>query len=369
MISEINTIIDLKKFIKNSNFKKIFLISGQKSFQNSNLKETIKNLEKKYEVKYYFKTNYLPNFQELIEIMIQLRKFKPDLILAVGGGSVIDYAKIANSVEPVEELKNHIINYSYPFKKKYTKLLVVPTTAGSGAEVTSNSVIYLDNIKYSLENDLLKPDFYFLIPELIIKCPYKIKSSSGFDALAQALESIISIKSNDESLNYAKKSIELTDKYYINFVEKPNFENATQMLISSNLAGKAIDITKTTAPHAVSYPFSNLFKLSHGHAVSLFFEDFFKFNYNNLKQSQTKFNLAERFEIIFKSLKVNNIEEFIIKIKKIKNKAGLDDNFKKMKIDISSHLENILKGINILRLKNNPIVLSEKKIVDIIKSK
>ena len=81
-----------------------------------------------------------------------------------------------------------IINYSYPFKKKYTKLAVIPTTAGSGAEVTSNAVIYVDNIKYSLESDLLIPDYFFLIPEFLISAPSSIKSSAGFDAIAQALE-------------------------------------------------------------------------------------------------------------------------------------------------------------------------------------
>ena len=69
------------------------------------------------------------------------------MILAVGGGAVIDYAKIANVIEIRNDLKDLIVNYSYPFKDKYTKLAVIPTTAGSGAEVTSNAVIYLNGIK------------------------------------------------------------------------------------------------------------------------------------------------------------------------------------------------------------------------------
>ena len=89
------------------------------------------------------------------------------------------------------DLSDLIINYSYPYKKKFTKLAVIPTTAGSGAEVTSNAVIYVDNIKYSLESDLLIPDYFFLIPEFLISAPDKIKSSAGFDAIAQALESLI----------------------------------------------------------------------------------------------------------------------------------------------------------------------------------
>ena len=83
------------------------------------------------------------------------------MILGVGGGAVIDYAKMANVVDVRPDLENLIINYSYPFKKKNTKLAVIPTTAGSGAEVTSNAVIYVDGIKHSFESELLIPDNFF----------------------------------------------------------------------------------------------------------------------------------------------------------------------------------------------------------------
>ena len=71
------------------------------------------------------------------------------MILAIGGGAVIDYAKMANVVDLRDDLSELIVNYTYPFKK-YTQLVVVPTTAGSGAEVTSNAVIYVNGIKHSL---------------------------------------------------------------------------------------------------------------------------------------------------------------------------------------------------------------------------
>ena len=71
------------------------------------------------------------------------------------------------------------------------------------------------------------------------------------------------------------------------------------MAIASNLAGKAINISKTTAPHAVSYPFTSLFNVSHGHAVGLFFEKFFSFNYENKDKSETSFDLKKRFDLIF----------------------------------------------------------------------
>ena len=110
------------------------------------------NFLKTKNINFFIKSSYFPILEELVEIIKSIRNFKPDLIIAVGGGSVIDYAKIANIVDIREDLSDLIVNYSFPFKKKYTKLLVIPTTAGSGAEVTSNAVIYIDGIKYSFES-------------------------------------------------------------------------------------------------------------------------------------------------------------------------------------------------------------------------
>ena len=110
-------------------------------------------------------------------------------------------------------------------------------TAGSGAEVTSNAVIYVEGIKHSFESELLIPDNFFLIPEFLISAPNNIKASA-VDAIAQALESLISKKSNAESVNYALKSLEISSKSFISFVDQPDLKNAFEMSIASNLAGK-----------------------------------------------------------------------------------------------------------------------------------
>ena len=112
--------------------------------------------------------------KELKNIIIALGNFSPDLIVAIGGGSVLDYAKIANSLYDAESLKKQIIQSKYKFHKR-SKLLAIPTTAGSGAEVTANAVIYIDKTKYSVENQILLPDYFLLFPELIINLKKKIK--------------------------------------------------------------------------------------------------------------------------------------------------------------------------------------------------
>jgi alcohol dehydrogenase class IV len=362
----VNSAEDIKKFINDKSFKKIFVLCGKKSFVTSGAENLFKKLIIDKEIKLFYKKSELPILEELIQIINDIKNFKPDLILAVGGGAVIDYAKIANVVDVREDLADLIVNYSYPFKKKYTKLTVIPTTAGSGAEVTSNAVIYVDGIKHSFESELLIPDNFFLIPEFLISAPNKIKASAGFDAIAQALESLVSKKSNEQSVEYASKSLRVSINSFISFVNNPNIKNATEMSIAANLAGKAISISKTTAPHAASYPFTSLFNISHGHAVSLFFERFFKFNYNNLDKSETSFDLKKRFDLIFNLFDVPNINDFNSKISLIKNQAKLEDNLIKLDINIQQSSENIFKGINLLRLGNNPVKIDGKDILNII---
>ena len=362
----INSIDDVTKFLNDKSFKKIFLLCGKNSFVNSGAENLFNRNIDKNNIKLFFKISKIPNLDELIEIIKEIKIFKPDLILAIGGGAIIDYAKIANLVDDRPDIANLIINYSYPLKNKNAKLAVIPTTAGSGAEVTSNAVMYVNGIKYSFESELLIPDYFFLVPEFLISAPYNIKASSGFDALAQALESLVSKKSNSESIDYALKSIKISLDSFVSFLNNPNLKNASEMSIASNLAGKAINISKTTAPHATSYPFTSLFNISHGHAVSLFFENFFKFNYDNLDKSETSFDLRKRFELIFKLFDVKNINDFNSKISLIKKKAQLEDNLEVLDININQSSKEIIKGINLLRLGNNPVKLTDKDILKII---
>ena len=161
----LNQIIDKKKY------KKIFIISGYKSFKYSGIKKVINFNNKKKNFFYFFKRFYLPNIDELLSLTISISKIKPDIIIAVGGGAVLDYAKIANiiDIKNLKKLKKKIINYETPGEKKNYPLIAIPTTAGSGAEATSNAVIYINKIKYSVEGKIIKPDYYFLIPALIHK--------------------------------------------------------------------------------------------------------------------------------------------------------------------------------------------------------
>ena len=112
----INTTEDIKKFIHDTSFKKIFVLCGKKSFAISGAQLFFKELLNNKEIRFFYKSSELPVLEELIKIINDIKIFEPDLILAVGGGAVIDYAKISNVVDVRPDLASLIVNYNYPFK-------------------------------------------------------------------------------------------------------------------------------------------------------------------------------------------------------------------------------------------------------------
>ena len=138
--------------------------------------------------------------------------------------------------------------------------------------------------------------------------------------------------------------------------------------MAANLSGEAINISKTTAPHAVSYPFTSIFNISHGHAVSLTLNKFLKFNYKNISKSSCSFNLEERFNKMFNISKTKNIEEFLSFISRLKKEAELEQDFTKLGVNIISDYPKIISGVNILRLSNNPIELKKDELKNIIQN-
>ena len=139
------------------------------------------------------------------------------------------------------------------------------------------------------------------------------------------------------------------------------------MCLAANLSGEAINITKTTAPHALSYPFTAHFGISHGHAVSLTLNDFLKFNFKNYHYSYPEIDLKNRFKIIFDSMNCKNIYELDSFLKLLKKKTFLIDNFESLGISLPRDLGKILKGVNLQRLKNNPIKLKKNDLVSVLK--
>ncbi len=368
MVNDNKSELSLIKFLRENKENRIYILSGKNSYNLSGAKSFFDRYLSKHKKKIYFKTQKYPKIEELKKIILDIKNFDPKIIIAVGGGSVIDYAKIANNLNNIDKLKLDILNSKNKFNK-IAELVAIPTTAGSGAEITSSAVIYINKIKYSVEGNQMIPDHFFLIPKFILKNKRNLKSSSGFDAISQSIESLISMRSNNTSVMFAKKSLKISLKYFLPYLKKPSFLNSNKMLIASNLSGKAIAISKTTAPHAVSYPLTSHFGISHGDAVSITLEDFLLFNYLNIHKSNANFNLKSRYNILFNLTNSNNIFDLIKYIKNIKTLAKTESSFNKLNLKKEILIPKVLNEVNIKRLSNNPVPLDTDAIKFIFETK
>tara|TARA_A100001011_G_C14320665_1_gene850463 strand:- start:4956 stop:6050 length:1095 start_codon:yes stop_codon:yes gene_type:complete len=362
----LSSIKDIKNLISNSKINKILIISGKNSFYKTGADKYFSELLKKYITYLYLKKEKLPEFKELKKIIKIKENFKPDLIIAVGGGCAMDLAKISSVFELSSDFKSRIINSE--ISKKKTKLLAIPTTAGSGAEVTSNAVIYINNLKYSVENDKIKPDYFCLLPELLLSSTKQLDATAGFDAVSQAVESLFSRKSNSQSILFAKKALKILLNNEKFFSEKKSLFNAHKMALGANLSGKAINISKTIAPHALSYSFTTMYGIPHGHAVSLSFNKFLKFNFFNQAEATCDYDLKKRYDVLFKITNTKNIQDLDFYFKNFKKKLRLEQDFIKLGINLNRHSSKIFSQVNEQRLKNNPIKLLKSDISNIFKN-
>jgi alcohol dehydrogenase class IV len=347
----------LNSFLEKKRVKNILIITGQKSFNFSGFKKLAIYKNFKSVMTFFFKKCETPEIYELEYLIKKINIIKPDLIIALGGGCVIDYAKLANGLHNIKNLQKKIKNGTLKIHSKKTEILAIPTTAGSGAEVTKFSVVYIDKIKFSVEHSLLKPDFYSLVPKLVINSPKIVRSSSGFDAIAQATESIFSNKANIKSLKYSSKSLRHSIKNFLEFVNNPNINNAAQMLFAANFSGKSINIAKTNAPHALSYFFTSKFNIPHGVAVSIFFMEIINFYYYEANK-KNNLNLIKKFKLFFKLINQSNIQGFNILFSKFLLKSGIKKYLEKSLKRIKYHNDsNFYYNLN--RLKNSPIKISK----------
>src|SRR5690606_25840825 len=138
-------------------------------------------------------------------------------------------------------------------------LLAVPTTAGTGSEATHFAVVYIDGVKHSLAHPLLRPDLVILDPLLTYAMPPGLTAATGLDALSQGIEALWAVGATTKSVGYAARAVELAAGALETAVIAPDRTARRAMMEAAHASGLAIDISKTTAPHALSYAISTDF--------------------------------------------------------------------------------------------------------------
>ena len=369
-----NSLKNIKKIISDLDAKKILLVTGKGSYKKSGSEEKLIQYLGDAIIKRFYDFEPNPNIKDVLVGINIISSFKPDLVIAIGGGSVIDIAKLINifAVHVAKEKEIYeFVNESSSVKQAGLPLIAIPTTSGTGSEATHFAVVYIGNKKYSFAHEYVLPNFSIIDPSLSYSNPAYIKACSGFDALSQAIESFWAVGSTEESRSYSREAIKIILSSIEMAVLESDKKSMDRMSLAANLAGKAINISKTTAAHAVSYPITKFLDIPHGHAVALTLGSFFVINSHYSESQLNDSRGIEYFDNISKELlnlfDCSESEQVSQRLNQIMANIGLEVNLKSIFSKKNIDYELIKKEINLERLNNNPVKVNSSQIENLFK--
>lgn len=355
----LNGISHLAEVLKDS--KKVFLVCDS-SYPFLNIKEDIESIGFPHVMFSDFTPN--PLYEQICKGIDLFQITKCDTILAVGGGSAIDVAKCIKLAVLAKEgnsaLIPPLVNTRVECDGAKIPFIAIPTTAGTGSESTHNAVMYYEGAKQTVTNDAILPDIAILEPKVLKTLPLYQKKCTMMDALCQGIESWWSVNSTEESYEYSRKTIELIIANWRQYIFENDDEAAAQIMLGANYGGRAINITATTAAHAMSYKITSLYKFPHGHAVAVCLPEIWEYMIDNLNKcidSRGQDYLEGVFEMISQTMGCEEPEQAIALFRQmmadmeLKNPAAMKR---------EEELEVLSTSVNPVRLKNNPVEIDEK---------
>ena len=297
-----------------------------------------------------------PEYDSVVSGVKSFNENGCDAVAAIGGGSALDVAKCIKLFAKMDSGSN-FLEQQAAFNN--IPLFVVPTTAGTGSEATRFAVIYFNGAKQSVTHDSIIPQAVLLDAEVLKSLPEYQRKSTMLDALCHAAESFWSVNSTEESKAHSKKAIRLILDNMDGYLSNIPDANAN-MLLAANIAGKAINITQTTAGHAMCYKLTSLYGIAHGHAAALCVKELFPYMISNVDKCIDKRGrsyLEDTFADIALAFDCSSAQEAAARFGKL---------FKGLELPVpkadEKDFEILKKSVNPVRLKNNPIELDEDTI-------
>ena len=354
--------------------KNIFIITDKGLTELGLLEPTIKKIKIHSNVKIFDDVESDPSKSTLLKAFETAKEFNSTGVLGFGGGSSMDVAKLVSlllgSNQDIETIWG-VNNARGP----RLPLVLIPTTAGTGSEVTPISIITMDDKeKKGVSSKYILPDLAILDPLLTMDLPANITASTGIDAMVHAIEAFTSVNPNNnpiskmlsiEALKLLGSSIEVAVS------DGKNIKARSNMLLGSMLAGKAFANSPVAAVHALAYPIGGLFNISHGLSNSLVLPHVLKFNSFN---EDARKNYAYLAPYLFKNLENSKNDEkvcnhFIDLLENLSKKLKLPYRLRDLEIPeeaCNSMAKEAMKQTRLL--VNNPRKIEESDAFNIYKA-
>lgn len=302
-----------------------------------------------------------PTVENTDNCVTLLRELNCDFAVAIGGGSVMDCAKIACFVAGTDGTTSEYFHQEKAISHKGIPLITIPTTSGSASEVSSVSVLTdtARNIKAPIASPYLYADYALVDPELTVSCPPSVTAVSGIDVLAHALEAFYGVRHQPYTDLLAEHAARLVFESLATAYKEPtNIEARSKMAEASVAAGLAFSLTGTAAAHACSYPLTQIFGVPHGEACAMTLAAYWRLNAQ----------VDDRLHAFSKRLGFHDAIELADAIDQLKRTLGLRFTLQDAHVDTEEKLDLLVAESFAPNMKNNPVDITPELLKELYKA-
>lgn len=350
---------------------RVLLLTGKASFAASGAAEVLPALEAVADVCRWAAFDPNPRAEDLAAGLALAGGHRPSAIVAVGGGSVLDMAKLLagyHDVDPAEAAAAVAADRP-PATTRAAALVLAPTTSGSGAEATHFAVCYEGQRKHSVAGPALRADAILLDPSLTVSGSPAQRATSAIDAICQAAESRWAVKGTARSRRWAQRALGLLLGAVEPFVLDADPQAARAMQLGSHLAGRAIDVSTTTAAHALSYALTQRFGVPHGEAVALTFGCFLADHAaaapGDLQDRVDPAAHAAAMSALLRAFGAVDGQDAAAVFTRLQQRLGLATSLAEVGVR-PDDLDGLARAVNTQRLGNNPRRYDTAGLVDVL---
>ncbi|WP_168566934.1 phosphonoacetaldehyde reductase [Crateriforma spongiae] len=268
--SYLNSIDRMGSVLKQTHCSRPLVVIDRRAVTASNLSANVQAALADFDCQWFDEFTPNPTSDEALRAANAAAEHRADSVIAIGGGTCLDVAKMAALAGSENaDRQRDVCRGGSTESLSPLPLMAAPSTSGTGSEATQFAAIYVDGRKQSISDERMRPAVVIMDPRLHAAMPASIAACTGMDALSQAIESLWAVGRTEISARYAHAGGRLIAECLVPSVCEADEGSRFQMMWGAHLAGQAINISKTTASHALSYQLTQRFGIAHGHAVAL----------------------------------------------------------------------------------------------------
>lgn len=356
--------------------RRVLLICGRRSFEASGAARVLPALESLAAVRRWDEHRPNPTVDDIAAGLTVAHAHEPEVVVGIGGGSTLDIAKLVAAMHGSHDGSDvagitRTLEGHYVGPERDVGLVLAPTTSGSGAQVTHFATVYVGTTKHSVAGAALLPDRIVLDPDLAVSGSAHQRACSGIDALAQAIESLWAVGADEVSRHDAETAIGLLLPALARFAHAPDAASAEAMALGSQLAGRAINRSRTTLPHALSYALTQHVGLPHGHAVAHTLPAVLDRHLRAPDDALVGVTPAEHRRTLGRlraALGVDDDEAAVTRVESLVADLGLRDPERSHYATILEQADRLAGSVDPVRLANNPVRFTPADLRSIVRA-